>query len=594
MISDEDLLRDVWDEKSRAIGWGDDGGELQSDREQALDYYKGAMCDLTTLPNRSTDRDMTVSDAVKTALPDLLEIFVGEDALAFRPSNPSDEQQAAQETQYVNHVFFNENQGALILHTMIQDALLSKTGHVTWEWQDPPEPDYEDYEGKSDVEYHAAIMAAKDPTTGKANYILSDAKQDEDGSWSFTITEPRCEGRCVVKNYPPEDVCVSQDAELDGRGTYYGFRTRVRRQELLALGYDADLVAELPAGSNAYTSPINYARDQAGELERGWSGEAASNDLDTVEIVYHYLRRWDEGKWKIFRVVTGGIQGESILHREEVSCVPTAANTWEPIAHRFHGESLADHLIDLQKTKTLILRMVMDSGYLAQNQRYIVAQGGVNENTLNDLVNNIPGGVVRVQDPGCVTPLPPAELGFDAFNALEYMASAAEQRSGVTRSSMGLNPDTLHNTASGMLSMMTAAQRRLRKAAHMMAETGLRALYLGIHDCLRQNASMATEVQLAGSWVPIDPTKWGVRTQMDIFVGVGAGGRDYDVSAYNRLVELQQAAATAQGGPMGPLVNAQCATSALRELTSRMGIKSPERFWPDPRRLSGAASAAEP
>src|SRR4051812_22758962 len=106
MLSDDELLQVVADERRRSVGFDNDD-DLSSDREKALQYIKGEMPDVPTLANRSKAISTDVSDAIETALPDLIEIFIGGDDVAtFQPSGPDDEEQAKQETEFVLHVIF--------------------------------------------------------------------------------------------------------------------------------------------------------------------------------------------------------------------------------------------------------------------------------------------------------------------------------------------------------------------------------------------------------------------------------------------------------------------------------------------------------
>jgi len=80
---DAALLKIVGEERKRSIGFGEgDNGELTAAREKALDYHKGVMNDVPSLPNRSKAVDTTVADAIETVLPDVLEILIGGDDIA--------------------------------------------------------------------------------------------------------------------------------------------------------------------------------------------------------------------------------------------------------------------------------------------------------------------------------------------------------------------------------------------------------------------------------------------------------------------------------------------------------------------------------
>src|SRR5438874_1750483 len=116
-ISDDDLLALVAAEARRSIGWDNDP-ELLRAREQALNYAKGRMPDVIAPPNRSQAVSSDIADAIETILPDLVEIFTGgDDVAAFIPRGQDDEAGAQQETDYVNHVIFNENDGWLALYS---------------------------------------------------------------------------------------------------------------------------------------------------------------------------------------------------------------------------------------------------------------------------------------------------------------------------------------------------------------------------------------------------------------------------------------------------------------------------------------------
>ena len=69
-------------------------------------------------------------------MPPLMDVFCGaDDVMEFNAVGPEDEEAAQQETDYVNHVFMNQNSGFMILYTMFKDALLSKVGKWSREGQ---------------------------------------------------------------------------------------------------------------------------------------------------------------------------------------------------------------------------------------------------------------------------------------------------------------------------------------------------------------------------------------------------------------------------------------------------------------------------
>lgn len=576
---DDELLTIIKEEKTRSLGF--DGltdyssPELLSKRETALNYYKMDMSDdMPNLENRSAVVSSDVHDVIQQVMPDVTEIYMTEDVASFEAMAPGDEEAARQETEFVNWVVFNQNNAFDFLNTTFKDALLLGVGYLMWQWEEPPEPETEDFENIAEQDFQNALMVCGEQR-------LSNVAQNEDGTFNFTLAAPSKDGKVVITAWSPNDVAVSDDTLKLGEGTYCAFRTRVRRQELLLDGYDPDDIDNLPRFGSNY-SEVEIARDQSGESIH-WMGGSSIRGMDMVEVIYHYVRIIEPPKNKptIYHVVTGS-DCNSILKKEVVNAVPACAFKPFPVSHRFYGESLADMVVEIQRIKTALLRMGLDSGYYALNQRMIVAQGGVTKHTVGDLLNNNPGGIVRAKTTDAVAPLQSGGLSFDPFTTIEAINNLKEERAGVSRTSMGIAPDTMHDTASGQLALMSSAQRRVRYIARMFAETGMKDLFRGVHSMLRQHSSIEQTVKLTGGWVPVDPSSWAQRHDLSIEIG-NSGGRDYDLANFQQLANLQQEAVKAQQGPSGPLTNPEYLLTLARKMTSRMGIKNPEQYWPDPK-----------
>src|SRR5438045_3844572 len=93
-------------------------------------------------------------------MPSLMDIFAGSDEVVrFEPVGPEDEAAAQQETDYVNHVFMQQNPGFLVLYSFIKDALLSKVGIVKVWWEEQEEQERETYLDQTDDAF--AIIASQ-------------------------------------------------------------------------------------------------------------------------------------------------------------------------------------------------------------------------------------------------------------------------------------------------------------------------------------------------------------------------------------------------------------------------------------------------
>src|SRR5262249_49117466 len=95
---------------------------------------------------------------IEGMMPHLMDIFAGSDEVVrFEPVGPEDEAAARQETDYVNHVFMQQNPGFMILYSFIKDALLSKVGIVKVWWEEREEESRETYYDLTDDQF--ALLA---------------------------------------------------------------------------------------------------------------------------------------------------------------------------------------------------------------------------------------------------------------------------------------------------------------------------------------------------------------------------------------------------------------------------------------------------
>jgi hypothetical protein len=467
---------------ARAIGFDQDA-ELRDDREQALNYYKGDVSnDIPALPNRSKAVSSDVSDAVETLLPDLIEIFIGgDDVVSFIPQGAKDVDAAKQETAYLHHVAFQENPGFLNLYTALKDALLLKQGIFHWEWQEDIEDNDEEFTGKNAVELQ---MSAQDGQ-------ISNVKAEQEGidlrtgeqTYSYTVTKTNDRSKAKYWAIAPDDFAAAPDTVNIADTTYCCERQRPRVQDLIAQDFDAEKVRNLPSYVIG-DQTTQQARDTAGEHTATAGADDTSDDLRQVEIRKHCIRVLDGAELKLWCLYTDA-EATIEIYREEIEEIPYAVGSPYLVAHRLIGRSVADLLIEVMKIKTALYRMVLDSGYFALNQRVEVNMQKATEFTISDLLRNEPSVPIR-SNGEAIKPMMAGALNFDPYKAIEFFSTVAEGRTGVVRNAQGLNPDTLHDTAKGAMMLLSAAQKRTRMIARVLAETLIKPLFLGLHSCIRR------------------------------------------------------------------------------------------------------------
>ena len=158
-MSDAELRVMLAAEKADALS-AMSASKLSEERAAALDYYLGDMSrDMPAPDGRSKAVSTDVADTVEGLMPTLMDIFTsGDEVVRFEPVGPEDVAAAEQETDYVNHVFMQQNAGFIVLYSFIKDALLSKVGIVKVWWETREEHERETYYDLDDAAF--AIIAA--------------------------------------------------------------------------------------------------------------------------------------------------------------------------------------------------------------------------------------------------------------------------------------------------------------------------------------------------------------------------------------------------------------------------------------------------
>ncbi|WP_334362409.1 portal protein [Bradyrhizobium sp. AZCC 1578] len=153
--------------------------DLAAERSDAMDYYLGDMSkDMPAQDGRSKAVSTDVADTIEGLMPNLMDIFAGSDEVVrFEPVGPEDEEAAQQETDYVNHVFMQQNPGFMVLYSFIKDALLSKVGIVKVWWEESEQEERETYYDLTDDQF--ALLAQAVAASGGMMKIVEHSVNGE-------------------------------------------------------------------------------------------------------------------------------------------------------------------------------------------------------------------------------------------------------------------------------------------------------------------------------------------------------------------------------------------------------------------------------
>jgi hypothetical protein len=401
------------------------------------------------------------------------------------------------------------------------------------------------------------------------------------------ISRLRKYGCARVENVPPEEFGVSrrQRSVMLRDCDYCYHEVRRTQAELIADGYDKEQVERLPDWAGDGGSE-EIARDTVDDnsLE---ASDLLNRATRQIRVTEHYavFDYEGDGKPRRYRVTTGG-SGEILKRKGKPEIVPDmvrfAAMTPTIMPHRFFGRSIADQTMDIQRIKTALVRSALDNVYFANNQRLEIAEDGATKDTIDDVLANRVGGIIRTKRIGSVAPVPNQPIGSFVFPLIEYMDSQREWRTGVTRQGQGLDPNSLQNIGErAVLDAQSAARAKMKLYARIFAETGIREMFSLLHATIRQNATEAETVKLRGSWTKIDPQEWRQRDDMTINVGLGTGSKDQEIAILNNILGIQ---VNAMKLPETNLVGPPQIYNTLKQLTRKAGLNH-EAHFTDPSRM---------
>jgi len=589
------------------------GGETADDRGRAMERYLGK-----PIGNEVDGRSQVVStdtqDVIESVMPDLMGIFGSTDKLAeFEPVGSEDEEMADQASDYVNHIFYKDNEGWLVLHDFIKDSLLQINGVVKVFWDESESTETEEYSDLSDQDLATILDAGQDEeikpvrhterVSEQAKEILPDLGIDEDikpeelqalllsglpseavealrpiaMSHDVVIERKRKVRRVRVENIPPEEFLISRRARSLDDAAFTAHWTQKTVSELIEMGYDPEVVNAL---QSADEQEFNEERQRRFDRDE-WVGNNSSEPDPTMREVrvYETYIKVDfdgDGVAEMRKIIAAGNEYE-ILDNDPVSEHPFESLTPIRMPHKFFGRSLADLVEDITLIKTAIWRQLLDNMYNVNNARPIIGK----KVSVEDVLNNRVASPVRVDADmvaGHIDYMQTVPIGQHVYPLMEYIDTIRETRTGINRLAQGLDPNALDSTAGGINMLLGRSQQRTLMMAQVMANMGIKRLAKKILRTVIRHQDKARMIRLRGEWVDIDPRTWNMDMDLTVNVGLGTGTQDQQQAGMAMLAQYQEKLIQLQGGVDGPFIFPHNIFNTAAKFGETIGIKAIEPF----------------
>ena len=584
-VSPEELQSILKASIDQAVDYAEE--ELAAQRKSEQEYYDGDGFegDDKLDDTRSTVVSRDVHDTVKAIMPSLLRIFFsGKNAVAYDPTGPEDEAMALQATDYVNDIVLRKDNKAFeLFYNIFMDALTKALGTVAWHWERDYEVVGQRYEGLTLQEYLMVtqnLPQGMEVTSAEAtSYMDPEFGELFDCEVKYKVVKG---GKVILDAIPPEERLINKQARSIDDSTIYGRRRVLTVSEVVAMGFNYEQVVRLGGSENLDTNEEQVLRYDSLVYHR----EASTSDpsMRTLEYCDIYLRvdLDGDGFAELYRIACGGTRytileyaegGEAI---ELVDEIPYAEFCPDPIPHLATGNSVSASVMDIQRIKSNLLRGALDSLSRSIFPREEVVATQVN---MNDVLNPEIGAIIRTKQPGMIREITTPFMGKEAMPMLGYMDEVKANRTGISDTTQGLNPQMLQSTTPGAVSAAVgAAQMQIEMIARLFASIGMSRMFCGILKLIKTHQDKARVVKMKGSWAEVDPRFWNIGMDATVNTALGRGTEQERMTTLSMVADKQEKV-MAQLGPNNPLVNWEKYRNTLAEMVTLAGYPNADKFY---------------
>jgi hypothetical protein len=553
--------------------------EISQDRIKAQRYYDGEV-DLGYEDGRSKVVATKVRDTVRAVKPSLMRIFLSTaKPVEYVPHGPEDVAMAEQATEFMHHEFTRLN-GYRVMNDAFQDALIKKQGIVKAYWMTYPEAEIYTYSDLSDDEY--AYLIDDDDVTVIEHSVEVSMQIDEMGMevempvHAVKLSRQQEKGELCIESVPPEEFFVDRDARNLKDAYLVAHRTEMRAGDLIAMGFDPDDVLNLDSleSGSEMTEAEVFER-------RGYDMDTSDNDeqdpaMKNVTVTEAYMRIDVDGTGiPVLHKLTCGGSAYELLDFEPCDEIPFAKFEIDPEPHTFYGRSLAEIVMDDQDAATSVLRSILDNVAMTNNPRLGIVEGAVN---IDDVLNNEIGAIVRMRQPGAVQELSVPFTAGQTLGALTYLDGLVETKTGVSRASMGLDPDAMQSTTKAAVqATVQSAAGQVEVMVRNLAD-GMRDLFGIMLRLMNKNVDEEQMMRMNGMFVPVDPRVWDSSFDVTINVGLGTGREEEKMMALTQALQMQTMVYQTYG-PQNGLVSLTNIRNTLADQLAATGIRNADRYF---------------
>ena len=553
--------------------------EIVSTRLKSQRYFEGEV-DIGEEEGRSKIVATKVRDTVRGIKPSLMRVFLtSENPVEYVPQSAKDVAMAEQATKFA-HYKFQELNGYRLLNDAIHDALVKKTGILKVYWEDYDDAKIYDFDNLTEEEMTLLVNEKDVEVIEQSKTVKMEIDQFgvevEMPRYTMKVVRRQEKGKLCIDSVPPEEFYVDRSAKSIDDAYVVAHKRELTVAELVQMGYDFDEVSELTGSSvdDTFSEAEQFERTGYAEIDEE---ERFDPSMKLIEVTECYMKIdvYGTGQPMLHRILLAGGR-DTLLDYEPYSEVPFAVFEVDPEPHTFFGRSVADLIMNDQDSSTAMLRGILDNVALVNNPAIDVVEGQAN---IDDILNNEIGAIRRVKTQGAIQANPIPFVAGQTLSAIQYMDLQTESKTGVTKASVGLDPEALSNqTATGAQITAQAGAGQVEVMARNLAEGGMKQLFRLLLKILVENSDEEQLMRLNGQYVPIDPRSWNANMDVTVNVGIGMGKEEQKAMALNQALQMQMQIYQSYGAQNG-LVTLTQIRNTLGDILALGGVRNADRYF---------------
>lgn len=581
-----------------------DTEELNGRRTLAIEYMRGEMKDTPARPNGSTQTARTFADTHAWMLPGIIRVFTASDQMVeYEKVKPEDDQWSRDASDYTNYTFFRESEGYKVLYNATYDSLQMGDGLACSYWE-PERIETKIFRDKTEMEIAVLMQEEGWQPTGVAkpgkpqtelmnDPVTGEVIEVEVPTLTVKLGKKSRPGKICDISLKPDNLYLNSAAIEIETARFVAYRHDDKtRSDLVDMskdyGWSRETIDELPKAAPRGTSTET---DTARYGERGINYDSPIPSGDEIDLYECYIRADMDGDGiaELIQVWWAGDGGSGRLlgWEEWEGEIPFTHIPCYPVPHQSDSQSVFDRTHDISRVQTVLTRQMLDNLYATNMPMREIEENSVKNPDI--LLNPKFGGLIWKSKNSA--PIISHSVPFVADKALlglQYFDDMVAKRTGVSRSTMALDPEALQNqTATANQNNKDAAYSQIELVARNMAEYGgwqkffAKRLKLAIlHQQIKAIPSPANE----NGFREVDTARWDPNMAVTINVGLGTGSRDRDMSMLNVIM-------SGQIGMADRLAGAGFTSKAIEfipkirntavKLAESSGIKNPQEFYPE-------------